>query len=102
MPKGKKFDAAEKHFMKKEEVYRRRIENLENTITQLQADMRRLADENGTLLAESDSLKDWVERLLAYTELSKEDIRAVCEQDKKRGEAVVAFTNMAKALRGYF
>lgn len=102
MPKGKKFDAAEKHFKKKEEDYQRRIKYLEGAVSQLQSDMSRLAGENGTLLAENDSLKDWVERLLSYTELSKEDIRKVCEQDKKRGEALATFSSMAKMLSGYF
>lgn len=102
MSKGKKFDAAEKHFKKKEEDYQRRIKYLEGAISQLQADMSRLAGENGELLAENDSLKDWVERLLSYTELSKEDIKKVCEQDKKRGEAMTAFISMTKILNGYF
>lgn len=102
MSKGKKYDAAEKHFRKKEEDYQRRIKYLESTIFQLQSDMSRLAGENGELLAENDSLKDWVERLLSYTELSKEDIKTVCEQDKKRGEALAAFTNMTKLLNRYF
>lgn len=100
MSKGKKFDAAEKHFKKKEEDYQRRIKHLEGAISQLQADMSRLAGENGELLAENDSLKDWVERLPSYTELSKEDIKKVCEQDKKRGEAMTAFISMTQIL-GY-
>jgi len=100
LPRGKKFDAAEKHFKKKEEDYQRRIRNLESTIAQLQSDMSRLAGENGELLAENDSLKDWVERLLTYTELSKEDIKAACEQDKKRDEALIGLVNFGKMLRG--
>ena len=51
MSKGKKFDAAEKYFKKKEEDYQRRIKYLEGAISQLQADMSRLAGENGESLA---------------------------------------------------
>ena len=102
MPKGKKFDAAEKHFKKKEDVYQHRIRELETTVSQLKIDVKRLETEKGDLLSENNSLKEWVERLLSYTELSKEDIQAACERDKKRGEAVIAFTGMMKALHGYF
>lgn len=91
-----------KNTSRKKEDYQRRIKYLEGTISQLQADMSRLAGENGKLLAENDSLKDWVERLLSYTELSKEDIKKVCEQDKKRGEAMTAFISMTNILNGYF
>lgn len=100
MPKGKKFDAAEKHFKKKEEDYQRRIRNLETTLTQLRANVRLLEGKNSELITENDSLKEWVERLLTYTELSKEDIKAVCEQDKRRQEALVSLAGMTKALRG--
>lgn len=100
MPKGKKFNAAEKHFKKKEEDYQRRIKHLENVIAQLQADMHRLAGENGDLLTENDSLKDWVDRLLTYTELSKEDIKAACEHDKKCNEALARFVNMDEYALG--
>lgn len=102
MPKGKKFDAAEKHFKKKEEEYQRRIKELENTIKQLKINMHHLGTEAALVKSENDLLKDWVERLLAYTELPKEDIRAVCEQDKKRDEALISLAGMSKALRGYF
>lgn len=102
MPRGKKFNAAEKHFKEKEEVYQRKIRHLEEVVSQLQTDMNRLAGENGRLLAENDSLNGWVERLLTYTELSKDDIKAVCEQDKKRGEALSAFTGMMKMFGGSF
>ena len=27
-------------------------------------------------------MKDWIERLLQYTELSKEDVKKACEKDK--------------------
>lgn len=35
------------------------------------------------LSSENLQLKEWIERLLEYTELSKEDIKAACEKDKR-------------------
>ena len=46
------------------------------------------------LETENAQLKDWVERLLEYTELSKEDIKAVCEKDKRLGESLKLFEKL--------
>lgn len=94
MPKGKHFDAAEKYFKTKEEKYRQQIKNLERIITQQQSDIQNLTDKSEALLAENSSLKEWVERLLSYTELSKEDIKTVCERDTKHCEAIISLAHL--------
>jgi hypothetical protein len=66
--RGKKFDAAEKHFEKK-----------------------RIKEE----------LKEWIECLLEYTELSKDDIKAVCEKDKRMGEAINWLSRFGGMFQGY-
>lgn len=66
--RGKKFDAAEKHFEKK-----------------------RIKEE----------LKEWIERLLEYTELSKDDIKAVYEKDKRMGEAINWLSRFGGMFQGY-
>lgn len=100
MPKGKKFNAAEKHFKMKEEDYRYKIKKLENIISHLHMDTQRLTDENRSLAAENNALKEWIDRLLTYTELSKGDIKAACEQDKKRDEALVSLSGLLKIFGG--
>ena len=88
MGKGKKFDAAEKHFEKKRIQYEKRIKYLEEQLDLTRKDLRAITSKYDFSLRENEELKSWIERLLEYTELSKEDIRAACEKDKRASEAL--------------
>ena len=98
MSKGKKFNAAEKYFIEKEAKYQSQLRSLTATIHGLRADQAEILHKNQALTDENTQLKDWIERLLQYTELSEADIKAVCEQDKHRGEAVTQFMGMVNML----
>ena len=86
--KSKKFNAAEKHFEKKRIQYEKRIKDLNQQLESAHRDTRIFRSQAEFLERENAELKDWVERLLQYTELSKEDIKAACEKDKRMGEAL--------------
>lgn len=85
MPKGKKYDAAERHFIEKQTMYEKRIKGLQETLSNKNAELIKVRQERDELHSENARLQDWVERLLQYTELSREDIKTVCEQDKQKG-----------------
>lgn len=81
MSKGKKFDAAEKHFMKKEAIYRRMldrnnvgIKELQDKIVELDLMCKNLQKENEMLNVENN-------KLLEYTGLDKKDIKMACKKD---------------------
>ena len=86
--KGKKFTAAEKHFEKKRIQYEKQIKYLEEQLTYTRKEFRDTIAKYDFCKRENEELKDWVERLLQYTELSKEDIKAACEKDKRMGVAL--------------
>lgn len=88
MAKGKKFDAAEKHFENKRVKYEREIRRLTDIVSEQNKIISKNEQQISALETENTQLKDWVERLLEYTELSKEDIKAVCEKDKRLGESL--------------
>ena len=88
MGRGKKFEAAEKHFEKKRIQYEKRIKYLEEQLELTRKDLRKFVSNCDFIERENEELKNWIERLLEYTELSKEDIRAACEKDKKAAEAL--------------
>jgi hypothetical protein len=46
-------------------------------------------------------LKDWIERLLEYTQLTEDDIKKVCEADKRRSELFETLGIFSK-IGGYF
>lgn len=101
MQKSKKFNAAEKHFIEKEAKYQSQIKSLTTTIQELRLNQVELLHKNQVLTDENTRLKDWVEKLLKYTELSKADIKSVCEQNKHRGEAITQFMGMVNMLNRY-
>jgi wobble nucleotide-excising tRNase len=86
--------AAEKRFSEIETSIRREKRNLE-------AENNLLKKENGELAAlvnsqkvEIEQLNQWINRLLEYTELSKEDIEQACKSDK----SIALFGDMMRAI----
>ena len=95
---SKNFTAAEKHFAKKQEQYERQIKSMRSTIVEQNATLTELSNNNQKLKVENAQLKDWVDRLLEYTELSEADIKAACEKDKKLAELCGMFGLMSRYL----
>lgn len=93
MPKGKKFDAAEKHFMKKETAYRKEIRELSDQ-------NKKLIQKANELESENERLNDWVERLLKYTELSPEQLKEHI-QDIKKMAKMSEMTDVLKLVNAY-
>lgn len=87
MPRGKKFDAAEKHFLKKQDKYEKEIKSLREQLANAHKDTSLFRSRAEFFERENEELKNWVDRLLEYTELSKADIKQACEKDKKLAEA---------------
>jgi hypothetical protein len=85
MPKGKKFDAAEKHFEKERLRLNRENNSLRKLLSELIKKNRDLSERVDSLEDENRRLNDWVERLLEFTEMSKEDIKKVVEHEKSTG-----------------
>lgn len=96
MPKGKKFDAAEKHFLKKQEVYEKEIKALKARISELNNTVSGLNDQVVVLTAENRQLRAENEKLLEYSKLTPADIRAACEKDKKTAEAATMVSALFK------
>ena len=97
MPRGKKFDAAEKHFEKKKTQLEKEVKYYQSENSRLNKENETLKLCNGLLRDENDRLNQWVERLLEYTELSKEDIKEACEKDKHIGSVLGA----VRAIGGF-
>ena len=87
MPKGKKFDAAQKHFEGKRIEYEKKLKALNARISEQNKIISEQEEKIRMISSDNEQLNDWVERLLEYTELSKEDIKEACEKDKKLSTA---------------
>lgn len=99
--RGKKFDAAEKHFEKKRIKYEAEIKSLKSQVENAHRDTRHFRSLYEITARENEELKEWIERLLEYTELSKDDIKAVCEKDKRMGEAMNWLSRFGGMFQGY-
>lgn len=98
MPKGKKFNAAEKHFLEKEKQWKNRISDLEmqqsNTLKLLNDTEEQLQ----SLQMKNNELQQWINRLLEYTELSESDIKKAVERDKSLADMSMILGQYTKVL----
>lgn len=85
--KGKKFEAAEKHFLKKEEQYKKHIKALELEIT-AKAEKEKTNEALITSLSEQNAmLLEQNKKLLELCKLSEADLKILIEKDKNVAEA---------------
>jgi hypothetical protein len=92
--KGKKFDAAEKHFVKKEEQYKKQIKALEAVILEKtekeksnDALIASLSEQNAMLIAQN-------KKLMELCKLSEADLKILIEKDKNIAEAAKSMLNL--------
>lgn len=77
MAKGKKFDAAEKHFEKKCVEWRKQIRELEQHNKENHKRIFDLCDEIEKLQMENKRLREQNETIMELKDMSKEDIRTL-------------------------
>ena len=99
--KGKKFTAAEKHFEGKKQEYERKIKHLSFELSESRKEISRYKETCNSLQTENEQLKQWVDRLLEYTELSEKDIKEACEKDKRISETAKMMSTIFKFTSSY-
>lgn len=77
MSKGKKFDAAEKHFEKKCVEWRKQIRELEQQNKELHKKLFSLCNEIEKLQMENECLRQRNETLIELKDMSNEDVRTL-------------------------
>lgn len=93
---SKNFNAAEKHFEKKRVQMQKQIDDYIIYSTNLRHDKAELEVQVRTLQAELDQSKEWIERLLQYTELDIEDIKKACDKDKSMADTLKMLATFGK------
>lgn len=83
-----------------EAEYKAEIAKLRERLRQCDNERMAFQKDTGLLRNENKTLREWVGKLLTYTGLSIEDIKLVCEQDKRRGEILDAVLGLARAIGG--
>ena len=77
-------------FDKERAKYRKQIRELESNLKKRDADVVKLQMEINKQSEEINQLKDWVARLLEYTELSEEEMKNIIDKDKNSDVYIVA------------
>lgn len=95
---GKKFDAHEKHFRKKEIKLNREMNCLRERYTEVINQNMQLVNENEQLKQENLDIKAKYEKLLEYSKLSDEKIKEALQRDKSVNQLSTLFDMMPKFL----
>lgn len=102
MARGKNFNAAEKHFEKKRLSYEKKIRCLTLELDESRKESAKYKELYQKSVNENTQLKEWVERLLEYTELSKEDIERACKKDIQTKESLEKLSALFKFSGLYY
>ncbi len=96
MSKGKKFTAAEKHFMKKEAKLKKEADEWFFKYKEYEEKFKKAEARVLLLEAEKESRDAWIERLLELTELSREQVAKLIKDEKRAGELTDIMENVLK------
>ena len=85
MPKGKKFDAAEKHFEKQRVEWRQKIRALEAELQKETTKTRQLTETVQKLEKENEQLKQTNKQLMELKDLTPQQLQQLEESSKLAG-----------------
>ena len=90
MAKGKKYEAAEKHFLKEEAKLKRQIKEAKDVSARLAEECKLLMAENERLKAEAKKLRQANAELMKTANLSEAEVQELV----KRSEALTMLTGL--------
>lgn len=99
--KGKKFTAAEKYFIDKEKRYRNEINELKKSLASKLNENAKLKADLNDAQSKIDEQNDWIERLLTYTELSKDEIKDVIAREKKLTDVTLSMQRLLSIVQRF-
>jgi predicted nuclease with TOPRIM domain len=91
MAKGKKFNVAEVYFREKELILKKELREAKKETCLIKEQFNKLLGEYNEVKNENVKLNTELAKLLEYTNLNKDEIKAACQKD-------IAFANFAKTL----
>lgn len=98
MPKGKKFDAAEKHFEKKCIEWRKQVREIERSNKEYKEKYLLMFEELEKIKMENEKLKQENEEIMKLKDMTKEDVRTLI----KAKESVNRLDSMMTAMYKVF
>lgn len=85
-------------FEKERAKYRKKIRELEHDILSLNQSINQKDNELNILRNEILQKSDWIRRLLEYTELSEDDMKAIINREKTLAKVMNMFGELNEAI----
>lgn len=99
MLKGKKFDAAEKHFEKQKIEWRRKIRDLETQLQEALTKLYRLTETVQKLEQENERLKQTNQQLMKLKNVTDEEVQQMVKISSLAGNLNSAFTAVGRWIQ---
>lgn len=99
--KGKKFNAAEKHFQEKEVILRQYANKYKEWFIETNNVNSQIVKENEQLKKQNADITEKYKQLLEYSKLSEDDIMRTLKKDKAL-EQISGIINTANSFERYF
>lgn len=89
-------------FEKERAKYRKKIRELERDIADLQLAVMRKDNELNIFRSKLTEKEDWIRRLLEYTELSEEDMKAIIDKEKSVATVIKKFGELSSVMSSIY
>lgn len=89
-------------FDKERAKYRKEIRELEHDVSALRLAVMQKDNEMRVLQNELEQKSDWIRRLLEYTELSEDDMRAIIDKEKNKAAVMKMFGELSGIISSVY
>lgn len=89
-------------FEKERAKFRKKIRELEHEVNSLQYAVMQKDNELSIVRNELSQKEDWIRRLLEYTELSEDDMKAIIDKEKSVAKVVKMFGELGSAMSSIY
>lgn len=89
-------------FEKERAKFRKKIRELEHEINSLKYAIMQKDSELNVVRNELSQKEDWIRRLLEYTELSEDDMKAIIDKEKSISKVVKMFGELGSAMSSIY
>lgn len=99
---GNKKSAKDMAFEKERAKFRQQIRDLKREAKEEKIKSLKLEELITTKDKEIDELKEWIDRLLGYMDLSEDEMKNIIKAEKARADFIQNFTGMSSIFGKYF
>lgn len=89
-------------FEKERVKYRQQIKQLNILLKEKDFEIISVKEQASEIESKCTELQDWIDRLLVYTEMSKEDMRKLIRKERDTAEVMERITELSDIMRRFY